>query len=527
MKKLCFIILFIFITALIFSCSFSGKNPKIVSVSISDGQRITGADTLDEITIIFSKPMNRYITEKNISISGYYGTVHFEWSNSNSTVSLILEEPFEEGYAYTLEIGSGCESAEGYDLGEDDRYNFYTYTDKSEFIVVSTSPWDGETITMLDGVEIIIEFSHPVRYTTIYDKVSIQPPVEFNYSFSAERTTLYLDILQHLDSNQNFTVRIDKELGALDGKALIEDRSFSFNTIESTQAFIVQDAFMADAPGSTTGGSIQFENSTYPDVIAGVEKDMELQVRFNTGFYLNTIENTISITPPIDYSLEKDDNYVLRVIFDEPMTPEETYRAALNRSTSNIYGVTLDRDYAFEWTVNGVNSLLIRPLKISILTPEGTGEDTGAQNTVIFDENGIDQNRVMPYRFLSDDYNLVSFEIRFSPGPDTGINQQTNKGPGNSLDVYRSLDKFSLDYRYGDFILGSGKLTGYDWRSAEDLSGDGFDTLTVDFKLKNPDTTGTASYKFIIQGGENGIRDTSDNYMKDSIEIYVKYERTS
>ncbi|MCK5569724.1 MAG: Ig-like domain-containing protein, partial [Spirochaetes bacterium] len=403
MKKLCFIILFIFITVLIFSCSFSGESPNIVSVSISDGQRITVADTLEEITITFSKSMNRYITEKNISILGYYGTVHFEWSDSNSTVSLILEEPFEVGYAYTLEIASGCESTDGYDLGEDDRYNFYTYANESEFTVVSTSPGDGETITTLDGVEIVVEFSQPVRHTTIYDKVSIQPPLEFNYSFSAGRKTLHLDILQHLDSNQNFTVRIDKELGALDGKALKEDRSFSFNTVESTQAFIVQDASMVDAPGSSTVGSIQFENSTYPDVITGVEKQMELQVRFNTGFYLNTIENAISITPLIDYSLEKGDSNALRVIFEEPMTPEETYRAALNRSTSNIYGVTLDRDYAFEWTVNGVNSLLIRPLKISILSPEANDEDTGAQNTVIFDENVIDHNRAMPYRFISDD----------------------------------------------------------------------------------------------------------------------------
>jgi hypothetical protein len=524
-------LLSIFVALLFFSCSFSGENPKIVSVSISNGQRITGADNLEEITITFSKPMNCYITEKNISISGYYGTVHFVWSNSNRTVCLILGESLEAGYAYTLEIESGCESAGGYDLGEGDRYYFYTYTNESEFTVVSTSPGDGETIAALDGVEIVVEFSQPVRYTTIYDKVSIQPPVKFNYSFSAERNTLFLDILQHLDSNQNFTVRIDKELGAIDGKALKEDRSFSFNTVESAQAFIVQDAFMIDASGSGTDGSIQFENSTYPDVITGVEKDMELQIRFNTGFYLNTIENAISITPPIDYSLEKGDSNVLRVIFDESMTPEETYRASLNRSTSNIYGVPLDRDYAFEWTVNGNNSLLIRPLKISILTPEDTGEngdDTGAQNTVIFDGNVVDHNRTMPYRFISvDNCNLVSFEIQFSPGPDTELDQQTDPGPRNSLDVYRSLGKFSLDYQYGDFILESGKLIGYDWKPAEDLSGDDYDTLTVDFELKIPlITDGTAFYKFIIQGGEDGIMDTSCNYMKDSIEIYVIYDFT-
>ena len=194
--------------------------------------------------------------------------------------------------------------------------------------------------------------------------------------------------------------------------------------------------------------------------------------------------------------------------------------------------MSLDRDYAFEWTVNGNNSLLIRPLKISILTPEGTGNNgdgTGAQNTVIFDDNGIVHNSIMPYRFISDDdddYNLVSFEIQFSPGPEEVLNQQTDPDPRNSLDVYRSIDKFSLNYQYGDFIPEPGKLIGYDWIPAEDLSGDDCDTLTFDFKLEAPLIGGTAFYKFIIQGSENGIRDTSGNYMKDNIEIYVIYDCT-
>ena len=431
-----FIFLCIMITVLFSSCSFSGEAPKIMSASISDGQRISAADRIDEISISFSVPMNRYITENNISISGYYGSTHFQWNNSNSTVRLLLGEPFEEGKAYTLEILAGCESAGGYDLGEDISYKFYTYTNESDFFVVSTSPGDGETITERDGAEIVIEFSRPIRYTTIYDKISIQPARKYSYSFSSDRNIITLNILQHLESNQLYTVRIDKELGCLDGKALKEEYLFSFNTIESTQVFLVQEARMTDVSGSSAGFTLTFDNNNFPDVITGVEKDMELQVRFNTGFYLYTMKGTVAITPYISHSLEKDENNVLRVVLNEPMTPEETYTVTIDRSTSNIYGVTLDRDYAFEWTVNGQNSLFIRPAKISILTPEGPDsgdDDTGMQNTEILNENGIFHNLEMPYRFISNEAcNLVRFEIQFSPVPDTG-------SPRNNIDVFRSI----------------------------------------------------------------------------------------
>jgi hypothetical protein len=311
----------------------------------------------------------------------------------------------------------------------------------------------------------------------------------------------------------------------LDGKALKEDHSFSFNTIESTQVFLVQAALMIDVDGPNPGLSLPFENNSYPDVITGVEKDMELQIMFNTGFYLNTVEDTFSITPYINHSLEKADNNVLRVLFNEPMTLEETYRATVDRSTSNVYGVTLDRDYAFEWTVDGQNSLFIRPAKISVLSPEWSpDDDPGTQNTEILNENGIFHNQEMPYRFISDEAcNLVSFEIQFSTAPETGSPQNTYQYPENNIDVFRSLDKFSLIYQYGDFLPKHGKLAGYNWQPSDDLSEDEPDTLTIDFKLDVPTFEGTAFYKFVIQGGENGIVDTSGNYMEETIEIYVEY----
>ncbi|MFW6139468.1 MAG: Ig-like domain-containing protein, partial [Spirochaetota bacterium] len=226
------------------SCSFSGSAPEILWVSITQDQKIIDVSCFDRIEINFSRPMNRYVTEKNIIISGYYGTVHYQWDRQSTHVDLVLEEPLEKGMEYTLVIGKGCESGQGVDIGADTRYNFFTYKVDGKFYVKSTFPKDGQQVSGLNELVVKIDFSLPADYTTIYDKLSFGPEVPYRYWFSADRKQLLVALSSPLEPNRSYTVNIEKDLGAYQGKCMEEDYAFSFNTIFNTRSFYINSAVM-------------------------------------------------------------------------------------------------------------------------------------------------------------------------------------------------------------------------------------------------------------------------------------------
>jgi hypothetical protein len=491
---------------LFFSCSLQGKNPEVVSVSIHDGQKITDVASFQKIEITFSKHMNCYTTEKNISLSGYYGKMHFQWLKGNKSVIILLDELLETGCSYVLVVGSGCECEEGYDLAEDFVRSFYTYEIVEGFSVVMTSPVDGETLSALDGLVISVEFTLPVFYATIYDKIRVTPELAYNYTFSSDRKTLMLEIMEHVEPNENYTVSISKDLCALEGQSLKEEYRFSFDTVISTDAFLIDEARMEN---SREAIPVNFHD--YLACTSGIEKDMELKIKFNADVYLHEVRNHISIDPPADYRLEKGENYTLRISFDEYMDLEQRYRITFKKSLTNTAGIFLPREYCFEWTVDGDDSRYVRPSEIRMVTPLNASGTEAPPDTVVYDGETVFPNKEMMVETVFDGvetYNLARFEIRFP------------SDMSYDLDIYRSLDKFLLSYQYGDIAVISGELTDFEYfEQPEDQTG----ILQLTFRLEMPVAGGTAYYKFIVIGGKGGIADTGGNYLENDIEVYVKY----
>lgn len=490
MKK----VLSLFHTGMIFSlfllsCSFNGNGPSIDSVSITDGQVITDIHAFHEIDIVFTESMNQYITEKNISISGYYDPLSYRWASESKALRLTLSEPLREGCEYTLNIGKSCESTEGYDLGEDFSCRFFTYENDEDFLVLETSPQDGQMASSLNDFSIVITFSHPVEHGTLYDKIELSPELNYLYSFSEERNVLTLDVVQPLDTNKIYTVTIKEGLRAHNGKSLKKDYTFSFHTILSTDTFSIESAAMVDPGGSPPGIDLDIG---YSDKTEGIEKNMDLLVSFGNDFYLDSVKSGVSIEPACSYRLEKEDR-TLRFIFDTPMKPEETYTITFDESILNIYGISLDREYCFEWVVNGESSRFLRVDKIEIVNP-----DVGEPDIVIYDNGTIYHNKAMLVYTL-DGKDGVDFTIAFS----------------TDIDVYSSLDsKVFLMYKSGNSNATSGTFHGYSWDSEKNI-------LTITFSLELVTEGGDALYKFILTGGEGGIVDTADNPMEENIEIYV------
>ncbi len=493
MKMVWFCITLFAASVLVLSCTLTSENPDVLHVSIKDGQVIDDIESFHTISVSFSMAMNRYPTEKQISITGYYGALHYKWNDHYSDVDIVLEEGLERGRRYVLKIGKSCESKEGFDLGSDYSYSFYTYSGEDDFFVVSTKPADGAQVTMLDNVIVSITFSQPVDYVTLYDKIEFDPALSYSYSFSDDRRVLHLAIAEHLEAHELYTVTIRDDLVDSGGKALNAEYMFSFNTFFTEAPFSIERAVMVPEWEGPPGTELDIK---YLGRTVGIEKDCDLLVFFSEEFYLHSIDSFIGIEPALSYYLTKEDR-VLRFTFEEDMEPEKLYRITFQKSMKNVYGIGLDRDYSFEWKVNGTASTLLRLSSIVNIDPNGIQDITLYDGVIAFQNEDI---LYLPDS-LEIDKNNVDFEIRFS----------------TIIDIYRSLDKFYLTFLYGgDSSSLSGVLTGYSWDGDEKK-------LVLRFTLPSLQSANDAYYKLIVTGGAEGVLDRDGNYMEESLEIYVKY----
>jgi len=503
-------VLIFFTYFFLYSCTFNLNAPQVIKVSIREGERITDLDSFKYIDIYFSKSMNKYLTEKNISISGYYGIINYQWHNNDREVKLFLVDGLENGLEYTLIIGRGCECSEGINLKNEYSCTFYTYEIEDDFCVVSTFPEDGESVVLkkVDGdivfltpegtevsgangsFQIKIDFSLPVEETTIYDKVSIEPSISFNYVFTNKRKTLLLKPSAPLDMNELYTVRIEDELCAEVGKHLKQAYAFSFNTIINQDPFSIINVKMKNQEKSI---ELNFEG--YPGYTSGVEKDMSLFVGFNSDFYLHSVKDFIFVEPQVLYHLEKEEgeNHVLCFNFDNGMVQEETYRVRFDQFIANTAGISLDRDYLFEWVVDGQASCFLKVERIEIIDP------IGINNTVVFQDGSFYHNRSMLFRQEGGE-NIVGLKVFFS----------------REIDLYPSLNGFSLNFLFGNSFATGGKLYNYSFDKQSKI-------LEFEFCLPILTEGGNATYKFIIAGGEDGVEDKDLNPLKEDIEVYMIY----
>jgi len=483
-----YIVVILLFLIILVSCSIESKRPYVVSVSITDGRRFSDPEEVKEITIVFSDGMNRYVTEKNIGLSGYYGGFIYLWGNNGRTCTLIMKEPLERGSKYTLEIKSGCENIAGYDIGADTVVRFYTYLFEDNFFVVSTAPFDGEVIGECNNLSIEIVFSMPVDYSSVYDSISIEPALNYLYSFSENRKLLTLDIVEQLQCGEKYTIALSEEMNAANGLSLGEEYSFSFSTFNPEESFRLKGSSMKN-PSEETSMAL---DTAYLSKTHGIEKTCDLVVEFSSEFFLSEASKMVTIEQGIEYHLEKNG---CALIFDflEEMTSEEEYRINISGEFENTAGSALGIDYRFGWAVDGQNSVRPEAKNIVMVNPDG-GDDV-----LIFSDNEGIHNRAMLFSYRVDHVE-VEFQVEFS----------------EKVNLYRMLDSVSLDFQFGNPDAVTVELTGY----AVDLSGK---MINLVFSLPDLTLGDDSYYKFIIEGGEDGVIDLNNNSLKEDIEIYVVY----
>ena len=488
-KHLYFITIVIFLA--LFSCSINGKTPEVLNLTIKDGEYIQNIDEFNSITINFNVPMNRYITETGISIDGYYGDIHFAWANNGKTCVLNLSEVFEPGKSYTLKVDKSCESENGIDLGREVRVKFYTYSGTDNFTVLSTSPSDGSTRIDSNISEITVDFSLPIKESSIYDKINISPDIRYYYSYSQDYRSLFISPAESLEKNTVYQVTVKKGFLSQTGKVLEKECSFSFSTVYSTEDFNLSEVVMVDKGLGPSDPHIDI-NTDYLAETGGIDKDMELILIFSSDYYLTELEDHFTIEPYIGYKLTKENGYT-RVIFDADMKSEEKYTVFIDDGFKDINGIPLNRDYKFLLVIDGDRSKNLKVLSIYIKDPNGIND------TLIFKDGAYFQNEAMLYQ-TKVDHQEVQFEIDFS----------------SPINVYQALDKIALNFMFGNAEATSGEMVDYSWSETNNV-------LLVTFSIPIINSSEDAYYKFVVNGGDEGILDTDDNPLAEDISVYTIY----
>ena len=463
----------------------------MLNLTIKDGEYIQDIDELNSITINFNVPMNRYITESGISIDGYYGGIHFEWANSGKTCVLNLSETFEQGKSYTLKIDKSCESEDGIDLGREVRVKFYTYSGTNNFTVLSTSPSDGSTGVDSNISKITVDFSLPIKKSSIYDKIDISPDIRYYYSYSQDYKSLYISPAESLEKNTVYQVTVKKGFLSQTGKVLEKEYSFSFSTVYSTEDFNLSEAIMVDKGLGPSDPHINV-NIGYLAETGGIDKDMELILIFTSDYYITELENHLTIEPYIGYRLIKENGYT-RVTFDEEMKSEEKYTVFVDDGFKDINGIPLNRDYKFLLVIDGDRSKNLKVTRVYIKDPNGIND------TIIYNDGVYSQNEDMLYQ-TKVDHQEVQFEIDFS----------------SHIKVYQALDKIALNFMFGNAEATSGEMIDYSWSDVNNI-------LLVTFSIPIISPGEDAYYKFVVDGGDEGILDTNDNPMAEDISVYTIY----
>jgi hypothetical protein len=358
----------------------------------------------------------------------------------------------------------------------------------------------------MDSLCIEIEFSLPLGPVTVYDKVQVDPTLVYAYSFSEDRRTLALEVLQPLEPNRVYTVTLDDTFRSQGGRQLEETCAFSFNTNTDHGPFTLEGAWMVPpGHGPDSAESLPLDTAEQ-GAAGGVEKDRELLLAFSRALYLTDARAGVSIEPALSHTMEVEtgleaggvldwDGALVRIRFDPAMAPEGTYRLGIDHSLSSADGILLDRDYRFSWTVDGPGSRLLEVVSVRNLHPHG-GSDL------------VLHDGVSPFH---------NQELLTELSPDGGAHMaRFVLGFSAPLDVYPALAYLRLAWQFGDTRVSGGILESFQW------DGEGRE-LTAVYRLGCPDSSGSAYYKLILEGGEGGVRDTGGNTMVESIEVYVIY----
>lgn len=489
---------------------YNDTRPPVVMGSFPPNGAL-GVDANSTIFVSFSQDMNREATENSFSLSTNAGPVDgvFRWVGN--TMEFVPSGVLDRAGFYNYRVDSNrAENSNGVNLLDDYSASFSFGTDTNRPSVVSIQPSPGAS-GVATTADIVIEFSEAVNPASVYAAISTVPEMNLQYTAAVidnGGSRFTLTPAQVLQNGVNYSVSLDTSVEDLDGNTLVQSYSTSFT---------VGNDFDNPTLLSVSTPSVANFAATEYITINGLEKDEVITLVFDEPILMASLLDGISFDPNVEFDLVDvlADGTTFEIQPRSNLPLGETMEFRLTRDIQDLGGNSLDRARTYYPKINGPSSqfLQIRAIYRDL---------TGSVFSQPLDPATLNQlpSGTTPH---CEDYNTDnSFPSECDMGPlyfyvcwgaTVGTCQVPAPFPAGGISIVPSSIDLSVQY-----VSGAASSPSIDLEPFTDATPAAFTDYFV-FSTIFYSVPSTNTYRIVVQGGPNGLRDTAGNYMEEDYEV--------
>lgn len=453
-----------------------------VVVSITPAPECTAVFPDTSVVVVFSRSMDTVKTNEEFSLSSSTGRIdgYYSWDGSGKAMTFTPRSALPMAGKYTVRITKNAEDADGNDLKGEFLSFFYTGGDLGQPVVVSYTP-AANSIGNPESCSVTVTFSEPVDMNSVYSGIVISPAVEGYFEASADPAEIVFTPLYGFSYGVTYKVSINVDVMDIAGNRLLAPEAFNFTVGDDFTRPLL-------AVYQNLATPLYFDESR---IISGAEKDRSITIDFSEQVQTDNIASSVTISPSVPFYIttavaaDGGVTFTRGVInFTENLLCEETYTLRINSTVKDMQGNPLDHDYRFVFRTDGAGSVM--PVVIGI-------GDIAADDSITYWEPAGDVI-TLSLRDNSGLYDNIGVAFSASINPNTlVINVETVAGNG-----------------------GIPSAVNRDWPMSADN-----DFTMVKFGLY--EVLHGNTYKIVIKGGKNGLKDSNGNYMKEDFIQIVRF----
>jgi len=512
----------VFILLIFTGCSLEiFSDFSVVSVSIPENG-VIGTDT-QEIEIVFSKSIDESSVETNTRIeSDSSGEVSLSYTVSGTRLCITPDEAWAPHERYWLIIAKEIKDTFGKTMGKGFYHPFQSTQDLLPVSAVLLFPHIKDGIVTEETASFQIGFSGDVEKNSVERQFSPSPDVEGFFEWASDSSFSY-HLTDALKKNSFYTLQISEDADDQDGFGIQSFRkefeyfpNQDFPQIEAVTAGGT-DIFRMAATATWT-----LEDGCYVAEYPEAEKDIVLRIDFSAAIDRTTFKENFEVSPFAEWHELWIDDDIVEVSFDEDLRIDEYYEIIFKKSIEDVQGLSLQNKYIINLRVNGDYSrymklyadyfddlhiedveLWLNAVKVisgvEAVSFEAPEENNNEGYAVVIDYNaGLIQQDDVPD--IEVRWNL---ELRFSSPAYTPEIEQLSL-----------QDSLQFELVFGNDTL-PGSIFSFQW----------LDTNVC--KVNMRDIGAGNVYRFVLEGGNNGVVDELRNYMKEDIEYCFKVKLVS
>lgn len=461
-------------------CAYDFEMPTVVSATPGYNEMSVSSDA--NVTVRFSAAMDTMKTCNEFSLNSQAGRVngYYSWQEGNRELVFRPAEPLARAQKYTIRITDQAEDAHGNDLRDEFVSVFYTGGDDVKPAVERFLPAANSTGNA-ENSSVRIFFTEAMDPATVYDGISISPAVEGYYSWAGGNIEAVFTPVKGFRYGVTYKVTVNTNMRDAAGNTLANDESFSFT---------VGDDFTP--PGLSVYQDItprlNFDENLQN---TGAEKNGSIVIDFTERVATDRISSAVGISPAAEFYMSTETvnsggimftRAVMR--FTKNLKSEETYTLKIGSAIADLQENNLARDYRYVFVTNGAGSIAPKV--------NAAGDLSGG---IISSPWAAGSIPVLTIGSTGNSYLNIGIEFSQAADPLTlHISVDLLTSPGNTASI--------VNIDWPDTAPG-GKFT------------------VLSFGLYN--VSQFATYRITVKGGENGLRDSGGNCMKEDFVQIVKF----